>query len=67
MLSKVQQSPQPAMLKALEHVMKGLVSVIRLKHQNRDVKVVVVGCISEITQITAPEAPFDDELMKVVA
>lgn len=30
-----------------------------------DVKVSVLCCITEITRITAPDAPYDDEQMKV--
>ena len=31
-----------------------------------DVKVSVASCITEITRITAPDAPYDDEQMKVL-
>lgn len=36
-----------------------------LNHLDVDVRVVVASCISEITRITAPDAPYDDEQMKV--
>lgn len=36
-----------------------------LKHQDRDVKVLVATCICEITRITAPEAPYNDDVLKV--
>ncbi|KAI7749512.1 hypothetical protein M8C21_001877, partial [Ambrosia artemisiifolia] len=37
-----------------------------LKHSDVDVKVAVASCISEITRITAPDAPYDDNQMKDV-
>lgn len=37
-----------------------------LKHQDRDVKVLVASCICEITRITAPEAPFSDDALRVL-
>lgn len=45
--------------------MKALVAKELLGHSDIDVKVAVASCISEITRITAPEAPYDDDLMKV--
>jgi sister-chromatid-cohesion protein PDS5 len=36
-----------------------------LKHQDRDVKLLVATCICEITRITAPEAPYSDDVLKV--
>lgn len=45
--------------------MKALVANELLKHPDIDVKVAVASCISEITRITAPDAPYEDEQMKV--
>ncbi|CAK9146640.1 unnamed protein product [Ilex paraguariensis] len=45
--------------------MKALVADELLKHSDVDVKVAVASCISEITRITAPDAPYDDDQMKV--
>lgn len=45
--------------------MKALISNKLLRHSDMDVKVSVVTCITEITRITAPNAPFDDDQMKV--
>lgn len=50
---------------ALLPLMKALVSNKLLKHSEDDVKVTVTSCITEITRITAPDAPYDDEKMKV--
>jgi hypothetical protein len=51
---------------ALLPIMKALVSHELLRHANMDVKVSVLSCITEITRITAPDAPYDDEKMKEV-
>lgn len=50
---------------ALLPLMKALISDKILKHSEEDVKVTVTSCITEITRITAPDAPYDDEKMKV--
>ncbi|KAL2548718.1 Tudor/PWWP/MBT superfamily protein [Forsythia ovata] len=63
-LSKVEQSPAKSMQTALSPLMKALVSDELLKHSDIDVKVAVASCINEITRITAPDAPYDDEKMK---
>ncbi|CAN4099858.1 unnamed protein product [Withania somnifera] len=65
-LSKVEQSPAKSMHDALSPLMKALVSNDLLKHSDLDVKVSVASCISEITRITAPDAPYDDDKMKDV-
>lgn len=53
------------MSNALRPSMKALVDKGLLGHLDMDVKVAVASCFSEITRITAPEAPYDDDLMKV--
>ncbi|RRT60436.1 hypothetical protein B296_00044986 [Ensete ventricosum] len=53
------------MSNALRPSMKALVVKELLRHSDIDVKVAVASCVSEITRITAPEAPYDDDLMKV--
>lgn len=65
LLSLVDQSPNSKMQEALNAPMKALVDDSLLKHSNLDVKVSVAICICEITRITAPEAPYSDEEMKV--
>lgn len=64
-LSEVEQSPPDSMQNALSPLMKGLVGGKLFKHSDVDVKVAVAACISEITRITAPDAPYDDDQMKV--
>jgi len=53
------------MLDALQPVMKVLVSEELFRHSDIDVKVSVASCITDITRITAPDQPYDDEQMKV--
>ncbi|KAK1419240.1 hypothetical protein QVD17_28403 [Tagetes erecta] len=66
LLSKVDQSPKRSMLDALKPSMKALIQDSLSKHSDIDVKVAVACCISEITRITAPDAPYDDDQMKDV-
>ena len=51
---------------ALSPSLQALVDDKLLRHSDTDVKVAVASCISEITRITAPEAPYDDDQMKVL-
>ena len=53
------------MQNALSPSLKALVADQLLRHADADVKVAVASCISEITRITAPDAPYDDDQMKV--
>lgn len=63
-LSEVDQSPSQTMLRALRPSMNALVSPELLGHRDKDVVLLVVTCISEITRITAPEAPYSDDVLK---
>jgi hypothetical protein len=51
---------------ALLHSMNALITDELLSHAEMDVKVSVLSCITEITRITTPDAPYDDEKMKEV-
>lgn len=51
---------------ALYPSMKALISNQLLRHSDMDVKVSVASCMSELTRITAPDAPYNDEQMKVI-
>eukprot|EP00261_Vitis_vinifera_P023178 XP_010654987.2 PREDICTED: uncharacterized protein LOC104880341 [Vitis vinifera] len=62
-LAKVEQQPCMSTKIALSSLMEALVADQILKHGNGDVKVSAVACISEITRITAPDAPYDDNQM----
>ncbi|GJT78228.1 armadillo-type fold protein [Tanacetum coccineum] len=66
LLSKVDQSPKKTMLDALKPSMKALIQDDLLRHSDVDVKVAAASCISEITRITAPDAPYDDDQMRDV-
>ncbi|EEF46885.1 nucleic acid binding protein, putative [Ricinus communis] len=65
-LSKVEQSPTASMKSALSPSQNALVADPLFRHSDIDVKVAVASCISEITRITAPDAPYDDDQMKDV-
>ncbi|KAK4274491.1 hypothetical protein QN277_017700 [Acacia crassicarpa] len=65
-LSRVEQSPTESMQNALSSSLKALIADKLLRHSDEDVKVAVASCISEITRITAPDAPYDDDQMKEV-
>ncbi|KAJ8751855.1 hypothetical protein K2173_026054 [Erythroxylum novogranatense] len=65
-LSRVEQSPTKSMQTALAPSLKALVTDKLFGHSNMDVRVAVASCISEITRITAPDAPYDDDQMKDV-
>lgn len=62
---RVEQSPSKSIQEALSPSLKALVGDELLRHSDADVKVSVASCITEITRITAPEAPYEDEMMRV--
>ncbi|KAH9616279.1 hypothetical protein KSS87_014640 [Heliosperma pusillum] len=66
LLLGVEQSPSESMREALAPSTKALIAEELLRHSDADVKVAVASCISEITKITAPEAPYADDVMKEV-
>ncbi|CAL0305735.1 unnamed protein product [Lupinus luteus] len=66
LLSRVEQSPSISMQNAFSPSLKALISDKLLRHSDADVKVAVASCISELTRITAPEAPYGDDQMKEV-
>ncbi|XP_022029340.1 hepatoma-derived growth factor-related protein 2 isoform X3 [Helianthus annuus] len=66
LLLKVDQSPKWSMLTALRPSMNALIKDSLSKHSDIDVKVAVASCISEITRITAPDAPYTDDQMRDV-
>lgn len=66
LLSDVGQAPSTSLQDALLPAMTALISNGLLRHSDKDVKVSVASCITEITRITAPEAPYNDEQMKEI-
>ncbi|XP_006647503.1 uncharacterized protein LOC102706164 [Oryza brachyantha] len=63
---KVEQAPLESTVSAMTPAMTALVKKELLDHSSYEVKLSVVSCISEITRITAPETPYDDNVMKDV-
>ncbi|XP_030473954.2 sister chromatid cohesion protein PDS5 homolog A [Syzygium oleosum] len=63
-LSELDQSPSASTLESLEPFFKAIVKPELLKHPDRDVKLLVAACVCEITRITAPNAPYDDDVLK---
>jgi hypothetical protein len=64
-LIKVEQSPRESISNALRPATEALVKKELLGHADSNVRLAVASCISEITRITAPDAPYDDDAMKV--
>ncbi|KAM0847072.1 hypothetical protein ACQ4PT_055258 [Festuca glaucescens] len=65
-LLKVEQSPPQSTFVAIRPVMTALVRGDLLAHPDADVRLAIASCISEVTRITAPEAPYEDTVMKNV-
>ncbi|KAL9237009.1 hypothetical protein vseg_011602 [Gypsophila vaccaria] len=65
-LSDVDQSPSTSVLESMQPFLKAIVKPDLLKHQDKDVKLIVASCLCEITRITAPEAPYSDDILKDV-
>ncbi|KAL5972453.1 hypothetical protein ACLOJK_041708 [Asimina triloba] len=63
-LSDLDQSPSPAIMELLQPSLNAIAKPELLKHQDRDVKVLVATCVCEITRITAPEAPYSDDVLR---
>lgn len=63
-LSELDQSPSASMLESMQPFLDAVVKPELLKHQDRDVKLLVATCVCEITRITAPEAPYSDDVLK---
>ncbi|XP_021854385.2 sister chromatid cohesion protein PDS5 homolog A [Spinacia oleracea] len=63
-LSDLEQSPPTPILESMQPFLKAIVRPELLKHQDKDVKLLVASCLCEITRITAPEAPYSDEILK---
>ncbi|KAH1052453.1 hypothetical protein GLYMA_08G217900v4 [Glycine max] len=66
LLSTLEQEPTKPIQESLVPSMKALISDELLRHTDEDVKISVTSCINEITRITAPDVPYDDEQMKEI-
>lgn len=62
----MEQAPSESMKDAFYPSMKALITNELLRHSEMDVKVSVASCITEITRIAAPDAPYNDQQMKVI-
>lgn len=63
-LSELEQSPPAPMLDLMQPFFNAIAKPELLKHQDKDVKLLVATCMCEITRITAPEAPYSDDVLK---
>ncbi|KAL3519260.1 hypothetical protein ACH5RR_017409 [Cinchona calisaya] len=63
-LSELNQLPPKSVVEAMEPFVKGVVKPELLKHQDGEVRLLVATCICEITRITAPQAPYTDDILK---
>jgi hypothetical protein len=65
-LLKVEQSPPGSTADAIQPATEALVKKELLGHEDSNIRLAVASCISEITRITAPNAPYHDDAMKDV-
>ncbi|XP_071707442.1 sister chromatid cohesion protein PDS5 homolog A-like [Rutidosis leptorrhynchoides] len=63
-LTEMDQSPPKTVMESMQPLLKTIVKPELLKHQDEQVKLLVASCTCEITRITAPEAPYDDDVLK---
>ncbi|CAK9156797.1 unnamed protein product [Ilex paraguariensis] len=63
-LPDLDQSPPKSVLESMQPFLNAIVKPELLKHQDREIKLLVATCICEITRITAPEAPYSDDVLK---
>ncbi|KAL1559997.1 sister chromatid cohesion protein PDS5 A-like [Salvia divinorum] len=63
-LTELDQSPPKTVLDSMQSFLNAIVKPELLKHHDQEVKLFVAACICEITRITAPEAPYEDDIMK---
>nr|XP_043610025.1 sister chromatid cohesion protein PDS5 homolog A isoform X2 [Erigeron canadensis] len=63
-LSEIEQSPSKAVLESMQPLVTAIVKPELLKHHDKEIKLLVATCTCEITRITAPEAPYDDDILK---
>ncbi|WVY92603.1 hypothetical protein V8G54_031691 [Vigna mungo] len=63
-LTDLDQSPSASTLESMKPFFNAIVKPELLKHEDSDVKLLVAICVCEITRITAPEAPYSDDVLK---
>lgn len=62
-LSELNQSP--TLRSILGHINDALVQPAVLRHKDKDARLLVAACFSEIMRILAPDPPYSDDLLKV--
>ncbi|KAK4436682.1 hypothetical protein Salat_0002100 [Sesamum alatum] len=65
LFAKVWQKPPRSLCRALLPAMKALITDEILHHGDVNIQVAVASCFNELTRITAPDPPYDDDEMKV--
>ncbi|KAL6544680.1 hypothetical protein OROMI_023542 [Orobanche minor] len=63
-LTELNQSPPESVADSMQPLLTAIAKPEFLKHQDREVKLLVASSICEITRITAPEPPYDDDVLK---
>ncbi|CAA2986797.1 sister chromatid cohesion PDS5 homolog A isoform X1 [Olea europaea subsp. europaea] len=63
-LSDLDQLPLKSVVESMQSFVNAIAKPELLRHQDLEVKLFVAACICEITRITAPEAPYDDDVLK---
>ncbi|CAL5047345.1 unnamed protein product [Urochloa decumbens] len=63
-LHGIEQSPVSSVMEAIQPSLKAVTREEFLKHENEDVRVFLATCFCEITRITAPDAPYDDDVLR---
>ncbi|KAL6584953.1 hypothetical protein OROMI_004242 [Orobanche minor] len=66
LLAKVWQRPPVSTCFALLPAMKALITDDILCHNDVNVHVAVASCFNELTRITCPDPPYDDDIMMVI-
>ncbi|XP_042034106.1 uncharacterized protein LOC121780576 isoform X1 [Salvia splendens] len=64
LLAKVWQQPPRSTCKALLQIMKALITDEVLHNDDLNVQIAVASCCNELTRITAPEFPYEDDIMR---
>ncbi|CAN6164252.1 unnamed protein product [Urochloa humidicola] len=63
-LHGIEQSPGSSVMEAVQPSLKAVTREEFLKHEDEDVQVLLATCFCEITRITAPDAPYDDDVLR---
>lgn len=64
LLQHLMQDRKPLIEMALKPAEEALISNALMRHEEVDVRITVVSCISEIIRLTAPKEPYDEDQMK---